>query len=78
EAAAALAEPDRQAGKPEELAAVRLLACDVHIARQAWAAARTCVEGLADSPYAGKLLLELARRKAAIEAGAQELAAPER
>lgn len=77
-AAAALAELDRQAGKPEELAAVRLLACDVHIARQDWASARVCVEGLADSPYGGKLLLELARRKATIEAGARELPAPKR
>jgi hypothetical protein len=70
DAAAALAELDRLAGKPEELAAVRLLACDVHLARRDWPAARSCVERLAESPYASKLLLELARRKAAIEAGA--------
>lgn len=76
EAAVALVELDRLAGKPEELAAARLLACDVHLARRDWAAARACVAGLADSPYGGKLLLELARRKAAIEAGAAGAPAP--
>lgn len=77
EAAAALAELDRQAGKPEELTAVRLLACDVHLARRDWAAARSCVDDLADSPYGGKLLLELARRKAAIDSALRTPGVPQ-
>lgn len=64
------------AGAPEDLAAARLLFCDVEISRQRWPSARACLQALRDSPYAGKLLLELARRSASVDAASAAAAAP--
>lgn len=69
EAAALLTDVSAVSGRPEELSAAWLLSCDVAISRRQWATAATCLAALRDSPYAGKLLLELARRDAQVRAG---------
>jgi O-antigen ligase len=77
DAAAALADVAAASGSPEIVAAAWLLSCDVEEARGRWATARTCLLALRERPQRGDaMLLEIARRLARVEAGAQKAAAP--
>jgi O-Antigen ligase len=76
DAAAVLATASSMSGDLATVAAARLLGCDVELARQQWAAARTCLLTLRETQQrSGALLLEIARRLARADAGAATAAA---
>ncbi|MEZ4364412.1 MAG: O-antigen ligase family protein [Kofleriaceae bacterium] len=69
-AAEVLASAASMSGQLDEVAAARLLACDVDLARERWDAARACLLSLREAPQrSGALLLEIARRLERAERG---------